>query len=271
MEKYEFDMQKKCLLDQTELFVIDMDGTFYCGERIIDGALDFLKVLEKRGKRFLFFTNNTSKAPVEYIEKLHRMGCDITRSQIMTAGDVTIRYLKNYYKNQRVFLMGTPQLESQFMEAGICLSKEEADIVMAAFDMTLTYGKLDQGCRLIREGASFMATHPDINCPIEGGFLPDCGAICAAISLSTGKTPKFFGKPYKETAEMIMDATNIPVGQIGFVGDRLYTDIAAGVNHGGRGFLVLTGETTPDDLKTSKIQPDAVFESLGEMGRYLAD
>ena len=263
------DREKKQLLDETELFVIDMDGTFYCGERLIDGALDFLKAVENRGKRFLFFTNNTSRAPEEYIEKLHRMGCDITRAQLMTAGDVTIRYLKNYFPDQLVYLMGTPELEKQFEKAGIHLSKDQADIVMAAFDMTLTYEKLDKGCRLIREGASFMATHPDINCPIEGGFLPDCGAICAAMALSTGKKPRYFGKPYKETAEMVMDSTGVPIERTGFVGDRLYTDIATGVNHGGKGFLVLTGETKLSDLGTSDVQPDAVFESLGEMGRYL--
>lgn len=114
-----------------------------------------------------------------------------------------------------------------------------------------------------------MATHPDINCPVEGGFLPDCGAICAAITLSTGREPRYFGKPYKETVEMIVDSMKVPVGQIGFVGDRLYTDIATGVNHGGKGFLVLTGETVPEDLETSEVKPDAVFESLGEMGKYL--
>ena len=276
MEKFEIEKDKrigweqKCqLLDETELFVIDMDGTFYCGERLIDGAVDFLKAVENRGKRFLFFTNNTSRAPEEYIEKLHRMGCDITREQIMTAGDVTIRYLKNYFPDQLVYLMGTPELEKQFRKAGIHLSKDKADIVMAAFDMTLTYEKLDKGCRLIREGASFMATHPDINCPIEGGFLPDCGAICAAMALSTGKKPRFFGKPYKETAEMVMDSTGVPIERTGFVGDRLYTDIATGVNHGGKGFLVLTGETKLQDLEASEVQPDAVFESLGEMGKYL--
>lgn len=263
------DKKKKELLDLTELFVIDMDGTFYCGERLIDGALDFLKVLENKGKHFLFFTNNTSRAPEEYIEKLHRMGCDITRKQIMTAADVTIRYLKTYYPKQSVYLIGTPQLEKQFREAGICLSSREADIVMAAFDMTLTYEKLEHGCHLIRNGASFMATHPDINCPTEGGFLPDCGSICAAITLSTGKSPRILGKPYRETAEMIMDSTNIPIERTGFVGDRLYTDIAAGVNHGGKGFLVLTGETGISDLEHPQIRPDAVFASLGEMGDYL--
>lgn len=143
-EMYGIEERKKCLLDQTELFVIDMDGTFYCGEKMIDGALDFLKAVVKRGKQFLFFTNNTSRAPEEYIEKLHRMGCDISRSQIMTAGDVTIRYLKTYYGDQRVFLMGTPQLERQFADAGIRLSEDDAEIVMTAFDMTLTYEKLDK-------------------------------------------------------------------------------------------------------------------------------
>lgn len=261
--------QKQRLLEETQLFVIDMDGTFYCGEHLIDGAAGFLKAVEERGKRFLFFTNNSSRTSEDYVEKLHRLGCEISQDQIMTSGDVTIRYLTSHYPGKRVFLLGTPQLCRSFEEAGIQLVEEDADIVMAAFDMTLTYDKLNRGCAMIREGALFLATHPDINCPVEGGFLPDCGAICAAISLSTGKKPKMLGKPNQETVDMIADSTGIQAQAMGFVGDRLYTDIATGVNHGAKGFLVLTGETSMEDLEHSAIIPDAVFSSLGEMGEYL--
>lgn len=263
--------RKLKLLEETSLFVIDMDGTFYCGERLIEGALDFLKAVERAGKRFLFFTNNSSKAPEDYIRKLCRLGCDIGPEQIRTSGDVTIRYLKKHYPDKQVYLMGSPALEKSFKEAGIRLTDQEADIVLTAFDTSLTYEKLEKGCTMIRRGALFLATHPDINCPVEGGFMPDCGAICAAISLSTGKKPKMLGKPFWETVEMIQDDTGVPAAKMGFVGDRLYTDIAAGVRHGAKGFLVLTGETSMKDLEGSETVPDGVFHSLGEMGRLLTE
>ncbi|MDO4266974.1 MAG: HAD-IIA family hydrolase [Eubacteriales bacterium] len=247
-----------------------MDGTFYMGDDIIDGALDFIHVCRKRGKRFLFLTNNSSQSPENYIKKLDKMGCTISREQIVTSGDVAIRFLNSEYPGASVFLMGTPPLEADMREAGIRLTEDKADIVVAAFDKTLTYEKLEKGCTLIREGAVFLATHPDINCPTPSGFIPDCGAICAAMTLSTGVKPRYLGKPYKETAQMILDKTKVPTERTAFVGDRLYTDVATGVNHGGKGFLVLTGEASLEDAARSETRPDAVFESLGEIARYLS-
>lgn len=259
---------KKALLEDTDLFVLDMDGTFFMGQTVIDGALDFISAVLKKGKEFLFFTNNSSKAPEDYMKKLTDAGCPIGRDQIMTSGDVAIRYLKRNYAGASVFLAGTPQLEKSMEEAGICLTEDSPDIVLVGFDMTLTYEKLEKCCTFIRNGALYLATHPDINCPVEGGFIPDCGAICAAVSLSTGKQPRYLGKPYRETAQMIFDKTKIPIQKTAFVGDRLYTDIAAGVDHGGKGFLVLTGEATLEDVAASAVKPTAIFESLGEMAEY---
>lgn len=113
----------------------------------------------------------------------------------MTSGDVTIRYLQTHYPDKTVYLVGTPPLVESFQEAGIHLVNEKPDIVVIGFDTTLTYEKLSNACTFIREGALFLATHLDINCPTETGFIPDCGSFCAAISLSTGKQPKYLGKP----------------------------------------------------------------------------
>lgn len=264
------DANKKKLLEEIDLFVLDMDGTFYMGEHIIEGALDFIHICRKKGKKFLFFTNNSSQSPENYIKKLGRMGCEIDRDQIMTSGDVAIRFLNREYPEASVFLMGTPPLEENMRDSGIRLTDGKADIVVAAFDKTLTYEKLEKGCTLIREGAVFLATHPDINCPTDTGFIPDCGAICAAMTLSTGIKPRYLGKPYKETVQMIFDKTKVPTKRTGFVGDRLYTDVATGVNHGGKGLLVLSGETRLEDVAASETKPDAIFKSLGEIGRCLA-
>lgn len=197
------------------------------------------------------------------------MNCHITREQIMTSGDVTIRYLNTHHKGKAVYLVGTPALEASFREGSIPLTKEMPDIVVVGFDTTLTYEKLERACTYIREGALFLATHLDINCPVRGGFIPDCGAFCAAIQLSTGREPKFLGKPFPETDDMVLGHTGAEKHRAAFVGDRLYTDVATGVRNGAMGFLVLTGETRPEDVAASDVKPDATFESLQEMGALL--
>lgn len=261
---------KRRLLQDTELFVLDMDGTFYLGEEILPGALDFIKQVERCGKQYIFFTNNSSKSPKLYMKKLAGMNCPIERGQIMTSGDVMIEYLKAVHPGKTVYLVGTPALEETFQEAGICLVKEQPDLVVVGFDLTLTYEKLERACTFIRNGAEFLATHLDINCPTEDGFIPDCGAMCAAISLSTGKKPKYVGKPFAETVDMVLRMTGMEKEQIAFVGDRLYTDVATGVKNGAKGLLVLTGETALSDVEQSEIKPDGIYESLGEMGKILA-
>ncbi len=261
--------EKRNLLAGIRLFVLDMDGTFYLGEQILDGSLEFLKKVEDCGKRFLFFTNNSSKSPRLYMEKLRRLDCIITREQIMTSGDVAIRYLKESFPGKSVYLLGTPALEQSFQEAGIYLTQDEPDVVMVGFDMTLTYQKLERACSFIRRGAEFLATHMDVNCPTEQGMIPDCGAICSAISHSTGRQPRFLGKPAGQTLQMVLAGSGCKKEEVAFVGDRLYTDVAAGVNNGAKGILVLSGETKREDLAASGIRPDGVFLSLKEMTEYL--
>lgn len=263
-------MDKRKLLEETELFVLDMDGTFYLDTEILDGSLEFLRQVERLGKRYVFFTNNSSKSPKTYIEKLAKMDCPIDRSQIITSGDVMIQYLKGFYPGKSVYLVGTPDLYENFRENGICLTKDMPDVVVIGFDMTLTYEKLERACTYIRNGAEFLATHLDINCPTRDGFIPDCGAMCAAISLSTGKQPKYVGKPFKETVDMVLELTKSKREKVSFVGDRLYTDVKTGVDNGAHGILVLTGETKLSDLEHSDTVPDAVFTGLKEMGALMS-
>lgn len=204
-----------------------------------------------------------------YVEKLRRMDYPAVEKDIMTSGDVTVQYLKTNYPNKKVYLSGTPALEELFRTEGICLVQEQPDVVVVGFDMTLTYEKLERVCTFIRNGAVFLATHKDINCPTENGFIPDCGAVCAAISLSTGVEPKYLGKPCKETMDMVLQKTGYKKEEVAFVGDRLYTDVATGVENGAIGILVLSGETKEEDIEKSDVKPDAVFGSLKDMIGYL--
>ena len=275
-------MNETDILKDIDLFVLDLDGTFYLGNNIIDGSLEFLKAVKKAGKRYMFFTNNSSTNSDKYIEKLAGMNCFIKKDQIMTSGDVMIRFLKSNYDGKSVYLLGTKPLEDSFLEAGIELfnrDNEDAlepdnldkrpDIVVVGFDKTLDFRKLSNACTYIREGALFLATHLDINCPMPNGFIPDCGAICKAIELSTDKQPRFVGKPFKETVDMIVDATKVPKEKIAFVGDRIYTDVATGVKNGAKGILVLTGECQLPDVEKSEVKPDGIYNSICEMGKLL--
>jgi len=257
------------ILRKKKLFVLDMDGTFYLGNKLIEGSLEFLEKVREKGCRYLFFTNNSSRTPAYYQKKLAAMNCFVDVSSIVTSGDVTIRFLKENYPDAGVYLVGTDLLEESFAQSGIRLTDNNPDIVVLSFDTTLTYEKVERACTFIRSGALFIATHPDINCPTEDGFIPDCGSMCAMVEASTGVKPRYLGKPYKETVDMIKLISGMNSEEIAFVGDRLYTDIAVGVNNGITGILVLTGETTADDVEISPIKPDFIFKSLYELGQIL--
>lgn len=257
-------------LSEKKLYVFDMDGTIYLGGQVFDFAVRFIRHLRQSGRRVLFFTNNASHSVDFYMEKLGRLGFAPTREEIMTSGDVTVAYLKLRHSGQTVYLLGTAQLCDQFRRAGIRLltgEEERADVVVSSFDTELTYRKLDNACRLIRGGAVYLCTHPDFNCPTETGFIPDSGAIAAAITASTGITPRFLGKPYAEVVEMIEEVTGVPRDGICVFGDRLYTDIALGTRNGVTSVLVLTGETQEADIPDAPTdqQPTLVYDSLAEV------
>lgn len=255
------------ILKEKELYVFDMDGTVYLGGKPFEFAIRFIKNLKESGKRILFFTNNASHTDDFYIAKLNRMGFGVSENEIMTSGDVTAEFLNRHRAGKSVYLVGVDELVEDFVKKGINLvpgNGESADIVVTSFDTSLTYEKLDNACRLIRNGAEFLSTHPDFNCPTETGFIPDSGAITAFITASTGKTPTYFGKPYRETIEMICEATGVERDKMCIFGDRLYTDIALGKKFGVTSVLVLSGETKMSDVVAADEadKPDFVFDSL---------
>ncbi len=257
-------------LADKQLYIFDMDGTIYLGKQVFDFAIDFIKRLRANGKRVLFFTNNASKSTPFYVEKLTRLGFEPTSDEIMSSADVTIAYLNTYYKGQLVYAVGTEQLTSQFVAAGISLAtgqEDKVDVVVSSFDTELTYEKLDHACRFIRNGSTYLCTHPDFNCPTDTGFMPDSGAIAALITASTGVTPRYLGKPYPEVVEMIETVTGMGREEMCIFGDRLYTDIALGAKNGVTSVLVLTGEGTLAEAEAlpEGARPAYIFPSLKEV------
>lgn len=256
-------MDKKSLA-QKKLWILDMDGTVYLGNQLFPETLPFLQRIRESGAAYLFFTNNASRAKDTYVSRLNGMGIPAGPENILTSAETTIAFLKQHRPGKSVYVVGTPDLIRSFEDAGICV-EEDAPIVVASFDTTLTYDKLEKACRYIREGAEFISTHPDFNCPVEGGFIPDSGAICALITASTGKLPRYFGKPYEDTLQIIEEFSGVAREDMVVVGDRLYTDIALGAKHGVASVLVLSGETTLEDLEGSEVQPSVIVQNVGEL------
>lgn len=259
-------MSEKHIIDNIRCFALDMDGTIYLGEKWIEGARDFLKKIEESGRNYVFLTNNSSKNPAVYVEKLHRMGWEIGEEKIITSGQATIYYLQQHYPGEKVFLLGNPLLCEEFEQAGIVLDDVAPDVVVTAFDTSLNYGKMCKVCDLVRQGLPYLATHPDYNCPTETGFIPDAGAIHAFIHASAFRYPdRIIGKPNRDMVDYLVKRTGVAKAQTAMVGDRLYTDIAAGKNNGLTSILVLSGEATLQDVQASEIKPDLIYESVQDM------
>ncbi len=252
-------------LADIRLFLLDMDGTVYLGSRLLPGSLDFLRYLGETGRDHLFLTNNSSRNAQYYAQKLTKLGWPAQPGEILTSGEATALYLGGLKPAARVYLLGTPDLETEFEGHGFVLTDENPDYVVLGFDMTLTYDKLVRACDLVRGGVPFIATHPDLNCPTETGYIPDCGAMTALITASTGVTPKVIGKPNREIIDAMFRKKPVRRDQVAMVGDRLYTDIVMGHNAGVTSVLVLSGEAKESDIPAAPVKPDHVAGGLGAL------
>ena len=252
-------------LADIRLFLLDMDGTVYLGSRLLPGSLDFLRYLGETGRDHLFLTNNSSRNAQYYAQKLTKLGWPAQPDEILTSGEATALYLGGLKPAARVYLLGTPDLETEFAAHGFVLTDENPDYVVLGFDMTLTYDKLVRACDLVRGGVPFIATHPDLNCPTETGYIPDCGAMTALITASTGVTPKVIGKPNREIIDAMFRKKPVRRDQVAMVGDRLYTDIVMGHNAGVTSVLVLSGEAKESDIPAAPVKPDHVAGGLGAL------
>lgn len=255
------------VLREKKLFIFDMDGTLFLGDHVFPEAVHLILHLRSIGKQILFFTNNASHNREVYMKRLTGMGFEPHPEEIMSAGDVTVSFLRKYRPGKKVYLLGTPELKKSFRCAGIPLISAKdtvADIVVSSLDSTMTYQKVCRACNLIAKGAEYFATHADLVCPVENGFVPDSGAISAMICAATGAAPEYFGKPSPRTVQMICESKGTAPAEMCFFGDRLYTDIAVGRRNGITSVLVLTGEAREEDLASAPADeiPDFIFPTL---------
>ena len=257
-------------LSKVKCFLLDMDGTFYLGGRIIPGSLEFIRALENTGRSYLFLTNNSSHNAQFYQKRLEGMGLSVPLERILTSGSATAALIRERYAGKRAFVLGNEYLLAEFEEAGVPIDQQNPDLVVIGYDTTLDYKKMTAVCDFVRAGLPYVATHPDFNCPTETGFAPDIGAIMAFIEASTGRRADVvIGKPCGEIVRAAQERLGLKPGEMAMVGDRLYTDVRTGVDHGLCAILVLSGEGTLADIETMHIEPDLIFARLGSMIPYL--
>ncbi|MFW6267087.1 MAG: HAD-IIA family hydrolase [Halanaerobium sp.] len=271
-------------LNQIKFFILDMDGTIYLEQDILAGSLDFLAELESADKNYIFLTNNSSKNRADYQHKLKQMQIEVSAEKIINSGEITASYLAEQGKKRakRIYLLGTESLKEEMERFGhqivndqekIREKADRVDYVVLGFDKTLNYKKLWDAHQLILSGVNYVATHPDLVCPLSGGKTqPDTGAMIELLAASTGKRPLIVGKPSKLTVDYILKRFDLKKSELAMVGDRLYTDMRMAHDAGITGILVLSGETKREDIK--KLSPeqkyfDYVFESVAELKNEL--
>lgn len=251
-------------LKQKRLFLLDMDGTIYLDEDLFDGTLDFLNYVRSIGGRYMFLTNNSSKSVDKYIEKLARMGIAAVREDFLTSTNATIVHLKKK-DYRKIYAFGTATFRQQLAEAGLPITdhlEDGIDCLCMGFDTELSFQKLEDACILLGRGVDYIATNPDWVCPTWYGFVPDCGSVSQMLFNATKRMPTFIGKPQSAMVELALAETGYTREQTAIMGDRLYTDIACGINAGISAIFVLSGEGTMEDLKTSEVQPTHIYENI---------
>lgn len=258
--------EKNTRLKDIELFLLDMDGTVYVGDKLITGAKEKIEEIRSRGKKVCFVTNNSSRAAGEYIVKLKKLGIDISEQEIFTSGDASAYYLNNYHKGKSVFVLGTKGLKEALKEQGIAVVENNPHLVLIGYDTALNYENLCKATTFIMQGVPYFCTHPDVNCPAAPAYVPDVGSFVALIEKSTGVQPfAYCGKPHSPMAQALADKFHLPKEKIAFMGDRLYTDIAFANNNGFYSVLVLSGETDKAAHEKSLTRACLVINSIAQL------
>ena len=261
-------MDKKQILASKKLFLFDMDGTLYLGDRLFDFTKPLLAEIRRTGGKYLFMTNNSSKSVADYVKKLEKLGISSAREDFITSSQATAYYLHKHHQGQRLYVCGTESLKEELRNEGFQVTDkvEQTDCIVMGFDTELTFQKLhDVSYLLLTRELPYIATNPDLVCPTEFGSVPDCGSVCGMIFNATGKRPVVIGKPSPLMPQLAMDRLGYSKEETCVVGDRIYTDVKSGLNAGITGILVMSGETTQEILAQSEDKPHLVLESAKEI------
>ena len=261
-------------LKDKRLFLLDMDGTLYLDEHLFDKVPEFLNLIRRRGGRYLFLTNNSSRGVEGYIAKMRRLGIETAPEDYMTSADAAEHTLLTEFPGQKCYVSGTASLKAQLRQADIDVTDTLSDditVLLSGFDTELTFQKLEDSCILLNRGVTWLATNPDWVCPTWYGSVPDCGSVCQMLERATGKTPRFLGKPQPEMVRLALARTGFRPQQTVVIGDRLYTDVACGVNAGIESVFVLSGEGVMGDIVKYRVNPTWIYDNIARLYQDLKE
>ena len=252
-----------------KLFLFDMDGTLYLGDRLFDFTSELLEKIKQSGGKYMFMTNNSSKSVADYIKKLEKLGIKSIYDDFITSSQATAYYLKKYHSGKTLYVCGTESLKKELCSNGFEITEEldKVEVLVMGFDTELTFKKLHDASYLLltRADLPYIATNPDYVCPTEFGSVPDCGSVCDMLYNVSKRRPVVIGKPEALMPILAMEKAGYNKEQTVVIGDRIYTDIKSGINADVCTILVLSGETTREILNSSAEKPRYVMESAREI------
>jgi len=260
-------------LKKKKAFLFDIDGTLSVGTTLFDGSKELLDYIESINGKAYYITNNSTASTSDYIKKFANWGIETDATQFITAGSISISHLLDNYAKNKIFVVGTASYVNELKKNGLDVTEnwdENCQVVLVAFDNELKYEKLFDACKLLSEkDIPFLATNPDLCCPAPFGFIPDCGSICQMIENSVDTKAVYLGKPNKLVVELCLKEGGFSKEEAIVLGDRLYTDIACGINAGVDTCALLTGETSRTEIETSPYKPNLVYENIREFFKDL--
>jgi len=244
-------------------FLCDMDGVIYHGNNLLPGATEFVSWLNRENKKFLFLTNSSERAPRELQQKLGRLGLDVDESHFYTSALATAAFVKNQAPGCTAYVIGEAGLLNALYDAGIMMNDVSPDYVIIGETKNYNYQNILKAVKLIHEGAKLIGTNPDLTGPTEAGIIPACRALVSPIELTTGKHAYYVGKPnpfMMRNGKRILDCRT---AEMAIIGDRMDTDIIAGIESEIDTILVLSGVSTRETVKQFSYSPKYIFEGIG--------
>lgn len=246
-------------------FVCDMDGVIYHGSRLLDGSKEFVDWLKAEGKQFLFLTNNSARSPRELHQKLRHMGIEVGEDHFISSAMATAHFIASQCPGGRVFAIGDSGLYQALYEAGLSVDENQPDYVVVGETRSYSYEKLETAVHLVLNGAKLIGTNPDLTGPTEKGIAPACRALAAPIEMATGRQAYFIGKPNPLIMRHALTLLGCQREETVIIGDRMDTDIVAGVEAGIDTVLVLSGITKEADLERYAYRPRHILNDVSEI------
>ncbi len=246
-------------------FICDMDGVIYHGNQILPGVKEFVEWLYREDKKFLFLTNSSHRSPKELQQKLYRMGLDVDESHFYTSALATAEFLKSQSPNCSAYVVGAPGLYTALYDAGITFNDVDPEYVVVGENDNYNFENMVTAVRLIEKGAKLIGTNTDLTAPMENGIVPACRALIAPIEMTTGKQAYFVGKPNPLMMRTGLRMLGVHSEDAAIVGDRMDTDIVAGIESGLDTVLVLSGVTSRAEISRFPYRPRLVLENVGEI------